>query len=61
MSKLSDEQKDWERDRTAWNLPRPRSVVSLPEDLRRSLKQSASSRSDEKASSQRPTQGIDEV
>ena len=61
MSRLEEEQEDWERDRIAWNLPLPRSQVSLAEDLLRSLKQSSRSQPDEKASSQRTTEGIDEV
>ena len=61
MSK-EDERKNWERDRLAWNLPRPRQEVTLAEDLIRSLKRSASTQADEKAtSSRRPAQGTDEV
>ena len=56
MSKpLDDAQEDWERDRKAWNLPPPRSQASLPQDLLRSLKESAAAQTVEKASSQRPT------
>jgi hypothetical protein len=61
MSKLEEEHEDWERDRRAWNLPRPRRQVSLAEDLLRSLKQRAASQTNEEPSSQRPTQDIDEV
>jgi hypothetical protein len=60
MSKLEEEAENWERDCRAWNLPRPRTEVSLPEDLLRSLKESVASRTDE-PSSQRPTQGTGEV
>ena len=55
MTKLEDRQENWERVRTARNLPRPRSVVSLAEDLLRSLKESAAFQTDEEASSQLPT------
>ena len=61
MSTLEDEQEKWERDCRAWNLPRPRGHMSLAEDLFRSLEESAVSRTNEEASSQRPTQGIDDV
>ena len=53
MSK-NDQQENWEHDRLAWNLPRPRHEVTLGRSpsLART---SASSQADEKAtSSQRP-------
>ena len=60
MSKLEEEVENWERDRLAWNLPRPRNEVSLPEDLLRSVKESGASRTDEPGS-QRPTRVTEEV
>jgi hypothetical protein len=61
MSK-GDEQESWERDRLAWNLPRPRhDEVTLAEDLLRSLERSVSSQDEKVASLQRPAQGTDEV
>ncbi len=61
MSTVGDETLKWERDCRAWNLPRPRGHMSLAEDLFRSLEESAVSRTDEEASSERSKQGIDEV
>ena len=61
MSTLEDDQEKWERDCRAWNLPRPRGHMSLSEDLFRSFEERVVSQTDEEASSQRPTQGIDEV
>lgn len=63
MSNLEDEQDEWERDRAAWNLPRPkrpRNEVPLADDLLRALEQRTASRSNER-SSQRTTQRIEEV
>jgi hypothetical protein len=61
MSK-EDEQEHSERDRLAWNLPRPRHEVTLAEDLVGSLEGSVSSQANEKAAfSQRPAQSTDEV
>jgi hypothetical protein len=61
MSKLGEEQENLERDRVAWNLPRPQRQGTLPEDLIGSLKQGAAPRTDEEASSRGRTQGDDEV
>jgi len=60
MSKQEEEVENWERDRRAWNLPRPQNEVSLPEDLLRFLKESGATPPDE-SSSQGPTRGTEEV
>ena len=64
MSNMDDEREDWERDRAAWNLPRPkrpRNEVPLSDDFLRALKHRTASRTSDEQSSQKTRQGIEEV